>query len=618
MNGTIVGRASISDVFSLYDRALSQTKGRLEESVAETTKELEKFYAEFLKNHIINFSEKFKNEGYRRELHRALQQRCRSTSLRFWAVDGACKKIDTSDLAIFYGGAYVVKGRLGLQDNPPLLSYEESEPEDDSSIVAYLPLSAEDLTIINPEDRFVVNDAERISLSGLDTSLMLLAEIFLLYRGASGVDRPHLLLWDHSLSSILANATPNIKELHFAGIEIGGETIWYPDLLVGYSKPWNNEMDVPSKKSHRLWERYVARLYTNEDHSINISGICDETGLGKSDVVTQIKLIWECDKFGRQREGGNPESALVRKDGDRLQLNEAYLHSPEKITRLFEYFCGKLYREKDPSILLHDFVDTDGSRRKKFLSAEEISFLMAIGLRLTFEHCWRNGTMLIGVVKDSATTYYTRNYFGVMKAIGKLDFVPRRIPTTDRMTLERLPYIDDKLEGPWASTEFDGVFMTLRLRREIGSETATLQGVRGFVLVQPNLVMRSLVQFHLVRQSEMELSMGHVIFVDRLVHPDSIPEKVTVIKGDPDLGTLEPFFYLNSKVKNKEQEYAIYLLSVLTRNVFPEVIGYPDPLHLADRGAKAVLKMVLPMLISSEQLNRSNPLHRTLRQLRGG
>ena len=116
----------------------------------------------------------------------------------------------------------------------------------------------------------------------------------------------------------------------------------------------------------------------------------------------------------------------------------------------------------------------------------------------------------------------------------------------------------------------------------------------------------------------MEPSMGHVIFVDRLVHPNNIPPRIHIISGDRDLGTVEPFWFRDASVRNREQEYIIYLLSVLTRNVFPEVIGYPDPLHHADRGAKSVLKMVEPMLYSSERLNRANPLHRTLRQLRGG
>lgn len=612
------GRPTISNIFGLYDAALKQTRNRLEENVIESTNSLEEFYNSFLKTQVINYSQLFENEAFRREMNRELQIRHRSSDLRFWAVDGACRKIETSDIVIFYGGAYVVKGELGLQNNPPQISYKESEPEDDSSIVAYLPISPEDLTIIDPEDRFVVNDSERISLSGLDTSLMLLAEIFLLYRGASGIDHPHLLLWDHSLSSVLANATPNVRKLRFAGTEIAGETIWYPDLLVGYSKPWNKMMDVPSKKAHRLWERAIAKIYQSEDKILDIEEFAEDVGLSKGIVETQLKIIWECNRFGAKLEGKNPTDALVRKEGSILKLNNQYLNSPAKIERMYLHFCNHFFRDKDPSVLLYTYQDEFSQKRQRFLSFDELSFLLAIGLRLTLEYCWRNGVMLIGVVKDSASTYFTNHYFGVMKAIGAMEFSPKLIPSSDRLTFERLPFIDENLKGPWTSTEFDSVFMTLRMVKEWGSKEATIQGIRGDVLVQPNIVMRTLSQFLLSRNPPMEPTMGHVIFVDRLVQPFSIPERITVVKGDRDLGTVEPFYFPNSEVSNREQELVVYLLDVLTRNVFPEVVGYPDPLHHADRGAKSVLKMVEPMLFSSERLNRSNPIHRTLRQNRGG
>ncbi|MHA1787008.1 MAG: hypothetical protein ACTSWU_02315 [Candidatus Thorarchaeota archaeon] len=521
-------------------------------------------------------------------------------------------------MVIFYGGAYVVRGRLGLKENPPRIQYEESEPEDDSSIVAYLPLSPEDMIILDSEDRFVVSDTQRINLSGLDTALMLLAEVYLLYRGSLSIDHPHLIMWDHSLSSILANATPNVKTLRFSGLDILGETIWYPDLLVGYSKPWNEHMDIPTKKSHRLWERCISKLYQSEDGVVNLEEFCSDAGLSRDKVKTQISILWEYDRYGIERKGMNPDSALIIREGNDLVLNENYLYSVEKMTRLFEYFCRKFFREKDPTVLIYRYIDEDGYAKSRFLSSEEISFLMAIGLRLTFENCWKKGISLVGVVKDSASTYYTRNYFGVMKYKSIFDFLPAKIPVTDRITLERLPFIDDGLEGPWATTEFDSVFMTLRMRKPFGADTAALQGVRGNVLVQPNLIMKSLVQFFLRREEALDPSMGHVIFVDRLVHPDKQPNKLTIIMGDRDLGTIEPYFFYDSSIRNHEQESLIYLLSVLTRNVFPEVIGYPDPLHHADKGAKSVLKMVEPMLFSSERLNRSNPLHRTLRQLRRG
>ena len=615
----MASRSNISDVFDLYDRALTQTRKRLDDRVVQGTIELEKFYNDFLKDHVIQYAKLFKNEAFRRQMHIELEERYRSSELRFWAIDGTCKKIETSDLAIFYGGAYVVKGQIGLQSNPPLLSYHESEPENDSSLVAYLPLSPEDLTLINPEGRFFVDDSEIISSSGLDTSLMLLAEIFMCYRGVSGADRPHIILWDHSLSSVLANATPNVTELRFSGVQMGGESVWYPDLLVGYSKPWDSNLDVPSRKSHRLWERAIAKIYESKTNSIDLDEFARDAKLSVDKVKSQVKLIWECDRYGRSHENGNPPDALVIKNGNILKLNDEYVNSPNKIERLFQFFCNKLFQDKDPSILIYTFKDEKGGKRDRFLSQDEISFLVALGLRLTFEHAWRNMIALIGVSKDSASTYFTNHYLGVMREIGKFNFVSRMIPSTDRLTFERIPFIDNNIEGPWSSTEFDAIFMTLRMRMEIGSSKPTMQGVRGNVLVQPNIIMKSLVQFYFAWDPPTEPVMSHVIFVDRLVHPGKMPKnRVTITEGDKELGTIEPFVQLNNKDLDHEEELMMYLLSVVTRNVFPEVIGYPDPLHHADRGAKSVLRMVEPMLRSSEWLDRTNPIHRTVRQVREG
>lgn len=617
--GGMTERSTISDTFGLYDRALGQTRTRLEKRVLEGTRELDAFYKEFLNNHVVSYGQDFSNEAFCRELHRDLQQRHRSNSLRFWAVDGACATVETSDYFVFYGGAYLVKGELGLQDNPPALSYRESEPEDDSSLVAYLPLSPEDLTIINPEERFLVSDSALASTSGLETALMLLAEVFLCYRGASGTDRPHLILWDHSLSSVLANATPNVRELRFSGARIAGETVLYPDLLVGYSKPWNGTLDVPSRKAHRLWERAIAKLYESPSKAISLSAFAADTRISPAIVERQIALLWECDSYGNKIKGSNPPDALVQRAGDTLTLNPNYLNSPEKVERLYLHFCNQLFRDKDPSCLLYEYREQSGAYRQRFLSSDELSFLLALGLRLTFEYCWRNGVMLVGVVKDSSSTYFTNHYLGVMRNVGRFSFEPRLIPSTDRLTFERIPYVDETVRAPWGSTEFDAVFMTLRMYQEFPNLPPTLQGVRGDVLVQPNLIMRSLMQFHLVNEPPMDTMMGHVIFIDRLVHPSRQPaSRLAVVTGDPDLGTVEPFFQLSGSDRNREQELITYLLRVLTRNVFPEVVGYPDPLHYADRGAKAVLKMVFPMLKSSERINRADPIHRTIRQARGG
>lgn len=60
----------------------------------------------------------------------------------------------------------------------------------------------------------------------------------------------------------------------------------------------------------------------------------------------------------------------------------------------------------------------------------------------------------------------------------------------------------------------------------------------------------------------------------------------------------------------------MYLLSVLTRNHFAEAIGYPDPLHKADWGAKTIGRAVAATIQSSVYFLNSRPLSRTFRAIR--
>ena len=90
------------------------------------------------------------------------------------------------------------------------------------------------------------------------------------------------------------------------------------------------------------------------------------------------------------------------------------------------------------------------------MSPNDLRFLISVGLRALIEECWRYNVLLIGIVKDSSSRYLTRNYIGVMKHIGKYKDVPKvLLPWTDRDFLETLPWVDEEINAPWSTIEFD-------------------------------------------------------------------------------------------------------------------------------------------------------------------
>jgi hypothetical protein len=255
------------------------------------------------------------------------------------------------------------------------------------------------------------------------------------------------------------------------------------------------------------------------------------------------------------------------------------------------------------------------------MSPDDVRFLIAIGIRALVEKCWDRNILLTGIIKDSASRYLSRNYLGVMKYVGERGYPElerlhvRPLPWTDRIFLELLPVVDEQLEAPWSTVEFDSAFMTLHAE-EGADEQPSIAGVQQFIVSQERLFARSLAQFFLKRDKRTPLA-GKVVFVDRLTYPDwDAASMETIMIRTPALGCIRPLCYPTSDAINIGQRINMYLLNILTRNHFPEVIGYPDPLHKADWGAKSVGKRLRGIIESSEFSFRSQPLSRTFRHIR--
>ena len=115
--------------------------------------------------------------------------------------------------------------------------------------------------------------------------------------------------------------------------------------------------------------------------------------------------------------------------------------------------------------------------------------------------------------------------------------------------------------------------------------------------------------------------MGHVVFLERLLSPkwdrpgkDHGPSEILIDTSD--LGRFSVYAWRDRNHVNPGQWVMMYLLSVLTRNHFAEAIGYPDPLHKADWGAKSIGRSVKETIRSSTQLLAARPLSRTFREIR--
>ncbi len=609
----------ISDIFNSYKRALTNSREVYTSLYAGRAENGREFYEKFFNWLIIPFRETFTNATSREYIARQIERFFGTRQIDFVAIDGTCYKDPFNDFIVFFGGAYGAKGRVSLEGDPPVIKYHRWEMNRDVSMVAWIPVPFAQLAeVTGPEakETFLVSDADRVNLASIHTMLMQLAEVFLAYNVAvsSVTDAPRLIMMDQSMSGIMA-AVSHGAHTKLAGYPYDRRSLDQADIAIAFAHPFSEELGVPSAKK---FARYMAIL-AYFDHQNTSTAVYTELekalGISRSELESDLKYLEKKLSWKVYADGA---AGTVTLSGN---CRESWAYTID----LFKNICRRLFIQKDQSALTYAKPDPDdpSKQRQAWMSPDDVSFLIAVGLRALIEACWERRILLVGIVKDSASRYLTRNYLGAMKHVGVYGDLRTMsvglLPWTDRMYLESIPLVcDDALEAPWATVEFDSTFMMLHLGMVDGRERlmGTITGAAGEIVAPERLFLRSLAQFYLNRSKKTPL-MGHAVFVDRLAYPawdNATRRQITDARSS--LGIMQPFVYPDREADNVGQAITMYLLSTLTRNHFPEVIGYPDPLHKADLGAKSVGQRVKGIVQSSEISFRSNPIAKTLRAIR--
>lgn len=615
--------STISGIFGSYQEALDLSRQQFVSLYHDRTENGRQFYDAFFSRLIIPFEQRFSSDAQRQVMRRHVERFFGTTDVDFVAIDGTCSKDPFNDFVVFYGGAYGARGRLSLAGDPPKVRYEKWEIDRDVSMVAWVPVPFAQLSDVTqkderpPEETFIVSDADRVNLASIHTMLMQLAEIFLAYNvaNATEIGGPRLIMLDQSLSSVLAAASHGANTT-LLGYPYDRRELDPADVTVAMAHPFNEDLAVPSTKA---WHRHDAVLAQFDRRNVTEIRLADlETSLGLSplELKAAIRPLVE---------GIRGRTPLCEVNGDSLKVRFDVRQSWQFTVSLFENICRRLFLDKDQSALMYEGDDpTNPSvKRRRWMSPDDIAFLIAVGLRSLVETCWRRKILLVGVVKDSESRFLTRNYLGVAKHVGIYPELQTQhvapLPWTDRIYLESVPvHCDERLNAPWASIEFDSTFMTLSLKTDREGRPF-VSGVRvqgGEIVAPERLFARSLAQFFVSRRKKTPLC-GHVVFLDRLAYPAWDKSAITTMPiSTPSLGQVRPLVYQDAEVANVGQTLMMYLLATLTRNHFPEVIGYPDPLHKADWGAKSIGRRVHGLIRSSEIPFRVNPIARTVRATR--
>jgi hypothetical protein len=484
-------------------------------------------------------------------------------------------------------------------------------------MVAWVPVPFARLEEVSPEhgEQFLVTEEERVNLSMVHTQIMQLAEIFLGYNtvNSSRTDAPHILLMDLSPSSVLASAAFKQEKLGLVGYPYDRRKLTPADVTIALAHPISDHLGIPSPKRMDLHRVIIAELHRSPSQAVNLEKLAARYGVSIDELRRAADFLVKRGVLLRPRLGNPGWQPAVN-----VQESWAYVRD------FFQNICTRLFLNKDARALQYDAPDEHGAVRRRWMAPDDLGFLIGVGMRLLVEACWERKILFYGVVKDSSSRYLTRNFLGVSLETG---FHPElknlkvgMLPWTDRIFCETLPLIDENLSTPWCTIEFDSAFMILHREQVEGTDKTRVAGVMGRIVNQERLFARSLAQFFLKRDKSAPL-MGHVVFLERLLSPtwdwpgtEHGPAEILI--DTPELGKFPVYAWRDRDHVNPGQWIMMYLLSVLTRNHYAEAIGYPDPLHKADWGAKTIGRSVGETIKSSAHLLAAKPLSRTFRDIR--
>jgi hypothetical protein len=642
--------SEISKTLRAYRQALEESRGRYEGLYTSRGKNAIVFYQKYVNRLVRQFAGLFQEASARRRLHREVRRLLGSEKLDFVAIDGSCNKDPFNDFVVFSACAYGAKGQLELEESAdrPRIRYRRWELERDVSMVAYVPVPFAQLAeAVGEKEDFLVSDQERVNLASVHTKLMQLAEVYLAYNvvTSSTIERPRLVLMDLLPSSVLASIAGSPTSINLSGYEHDRRRLDFRDIVVALAHPLNSELDLPNRNRFRLHQLILGELHRTRKRSLDLRQLSQRSGVELPALLRAASgapLYGDTGRFTETQKGivdsagsGSliPRAARVGElVGEEFTCGFDVRHSWDFSISLFRSICDRLFRKKEADAMIYQVKDAEGTTREHWLDPNDIDFLTAVGLRALIEACWEQKVLLLGIAKDSASRYFTRNYLGILRhAVGVPELATMevgKLPWTDRMFFEFVANVIDEVTAPWATCEFDSAFMTLwmaAVRDQNGTELLKLGAVQDYIVAHMGLFARSLAQFFITRRKTTPL-MGHVIFVDRLLMPaiDRGGRRLDLRTWELEnrnllphtLGELRPLGYVSAEDENAGQAIAMYLLSCLTRNHYPEVIGYPDPLHKADWGAKTLGDQLRVTIRSSEASFAARPLSRTFRTIR--
>lgn len=487
-------------------------------------------------------------------------------------VDGSMDQAETLEMLLFYVNAVAYSAPFVVTSDSVIFRSDRMKKEDAMGASSAVPLWLEDLGLVADPTREIESETDfAASLTQVSFSLMLLAELACAHK-ALEKESTRLLFLDRPISGTFQSLSRDVRYLLKSGTSalegMAGSTepALMGDLYLFNAVPFRN-MPSPghgSGKIHRIIDSML------EGNSFRTA--CTLTGLETS---SQNAVRMNLSKRGKQ-------FSILEEDGSGdLLLRKGSNQYRERLSSLGRSLVERVFSGKSHPLRVG----------KKWLTTRDINALNQVLLVDLIEKAEASKALLVGITKDTGSTDVGRSVIGLMGLPPNLSPGLRH----DRVMFTILSATNETaFTPPWRSVGYDACFATLSPNEEtVNGKKPPLRASRKFASREQLFVKF----FFQTRASEKTIFRSPVFMYDRsyVASKDSSwgTEMDYVERGK--VQTINP--YLEKQSKNPFDDMILYLLSLSDNPEVFESYGHNILLYMADKAAKADIKLKHGLLL---------------------
>ena len=590
-------------VGSLRKAAKQYTK--LKRDRAETAVKL---YKTFLNKYIFNF------EKDKHKVADFLKEFFGKNKIRVASVDGTKYLKSRRGCLVFYVLAAPLVYELDL-NSPNLRSIRIEEETVKNNIMTLVPVPLSEIFLLGqknlpPEDGESKEELGDVfapqKIGKIDEVLMKLAEVYTIYWLLVNV-HPDVIMADGSLFQAYSFSNRSSERLCLYRGEILGKKFTEDDFILFKSLPINAKLGIPSKS-------FVREFVTAEVLSFGKLNLKKDNGtfsfrskLANDDVSITKRQLRNLERFDYLEMTEENGKATVK-------LKDEYKDSWERLKDLFITVCEEGFGKNNLDAF-RIYVTENDVKSYRYLCEEDVETLCRIGYDMIIEECWKTGTLLFSVTKDSFVRFYVDNFLTIcgprhLKIFDLDEKLLPRVPSTDAGMIYDISTRVD-LHTPISLMEYDPAVSTIYSSFDPDNKQYVLHQLRR--VAQERQFLRSLVQLC----EEESGRKSYVYTVDRITYPklDNSFKRMVVQMGNKSY----EFAYYDQP--NDVMRAIVGLMFLLSSNRHDAVFGYPDPLFDVDQYVKTLGRIhleTLDLALTEIDLDEFSVTYRQMREKGGG